>query len=240
MSAVSHYESASHSHVGMVRQVNEDACLDAVDAGLWLVADGMGGHAAGDFASSLIVDTLRGIPPEPSLPAYVEALRAGLEQVNAALRQETARRGVGTMGSTLVLLAARGADATCLWAGDSRLYRLREGRLEAISHDHSYVQDLLDNALLSEAEAREHPMANVVTRAVGAQDRLELSAVELEVRPGDCFLLCSDGLNKTVEDHELREVLGNAGPYEVVRSLVHLGLTRGAPDNITAVVVNAH
>jgi len=240
MASVTHYESASHSHVGMVRQVNEDACLDAVDAGLWVVADGMGGHAAGDFASSLIVDTLRGIRPEPALPAYVQALRAGLEQVNAALRQETARRGVGTMGSTLVLLAARGANATCLWAGDSRLYRLRAGQLAAISHDHSYVQELLDHRQLSEAEAREHPMANVVTRAVGAQDRLELSAVELEVRPGDCFLLCSDGLNKTVEDHELREVLGNAGPYEVVRSLVHLGLTRGAPDNITAVVVNAH
>ncbi|MGH8355809.1 MAG: PP2C family protein-serine/threonine phosphatase, partial [Pseudomonas sp.] len=161
-------------------------------------------------------------------------------QVNAAVRQDTARRGVGTMGSTLVLLAARDASATCLWAGDSRLYRLREGRLEAISHDHSYVQELVDNMLLSAAEAREHPMANVVTRAVGAHDRLELSAVDLEVRPGDSFLLCSDGLNKTVEDHELREVLGNATPYEVVRSLVHLGLTRGAPDNITAVVVNAY
>ncbi|AZC51282.1 MULTISPECIES: PP2C family protein-serine/threonine phosphatase [Pseudomonas] len=239
-STVTRYESASHSHVGMVRQVNEDACLDAVQAGLWVVADGMGGYAAGDFVSSLIVDTLRAIPPEPSLPAYVQALRAGLEQANAAVRQETAQRGVGIMGSTLVLLAARGADATCLWAGDSRLYRLREGQLEVISHDHSYVQELLDSRLLSEDEAREHPMANIVTRAVGTQDWLELSAVDLEVRPGDSFLLCSDGLTKTVEDHELREVLGNASPYEVVRSLVHLGLTRGAPDNITAVVVNAH
>ncbi|WDG77725.1 serine/threonine-protein phosphatase [Pseudomonas chlororaphis] len=239
-SAVTRYESASHSHVGMVRQVNEDACLDAVQAGLWAVADGMGGYAAGDFVSSLIVDTLRAIPPEPSLPAYVQALRAGLEQANAAVRQETAQRGVGIMGSTLVLLAARGANATCLWAGDSRLYRLREGQLEVISHDHSYVQELLDSRLLSEDEAREHPMANIVTRAVGTQDWLELSAVDLEVRPGDSFLLCSDGLTKTVEDHELREVLGNASPYEVVRSLVHLGLTRGAPDNITAVVVNAH
>jgi serine/threonine-protein phosphatase Stp1 len=239
-SAVTRYESASHSHVGMVRQVNEDACLDAVQAGLWVVADGMGGYTAGDFVSSLIVDTLRAIPPEPCLPAYVQALVAALEQANAAVRQETAQRGVSIMGSTLVLLAARGANATCLWAGDSRLYRLREGQLEVISHDHSYVQELLDNRLLNEAEAREHPMANIVTRAVGTQDQLELSAVDLEVRPGDSFLLCSDGLTKTVEDHELREVLGNASPYEVVRSLVHLGLTRGAPDNITAVVVNAH
>ncbi|MFC5699290.1 PP2C family protein-serine/threonine phosphatase [Pseudomonas sp. GCM10022186] len=237
--AVNQYRSASHSHVGMVRQVNEDACLDATQAGLWVVADGMGGHAAGDFVSSLIVDTLRGIPPEPDLQAYVQAIRAMLERLNAAVREEAARRGVPLMGSTLVLLAARGGRAICLWAGDSRMYRLRDGRLETITHDHSYVQELVDSTLLSEAEARTHPMANMVTRAVGAQERLELASAELDVLQGDCFLLCSDGLNKTVQDDELREVLGYAAPYEMVRSLVHLGLTRGAPDNITAVVVKA-
>ncbi|MNF32631.1 PP2C-family Ser/Thr phosphatase [compost metagenome] len=237
--SIDHYESASHSHVGMVRQVNEDACLDAVEAGLWAVADGMGGHAAGDFVSSLIVDTLRGIPPEPDLHAYVQAIRVALEQLNAAVREEAGRRGVSMMGSTLVLLAARGRRAICLWAGDSRLYRLRGGRLEAITHDHSYVQELVDSTLLSEAEASAHPMANIVTRAVGAQEQLELASVELEVLQGDCFLLCSDGLNKTVKDDELRVVLGYSAPYEMVRSLVHLGLTRGAPDNITAVVVRA-
>ncbi|MBU3057944.1 PP2C family protein-serine/threonine phosphatase [Pseudomonas indica] len=237
--SIDHYESASHTHVGMVRQVNEDACLDATDAGLWVVADGMGGHAAGDFVSSLIVDTLRGIPPEPDLEGYVQALRVALEQINAAVRDEAVRRGVSMMGSTLVLLVARGSRAICLWAGDSRMYRLRGGQLEAITHDHSYVQELVDSTLLSEAEARSHPLANIVTRAVGAQEQLDLASVELDVLPEDCFLLCSDGLNKTVEDDELREVLGYAAPYEMVRSLVHLGLTRGAPDNITAVVVKA-
>lgn len=240
MSAVEHYQSASHSHVGMVRQVNEDACLDALEAGLWAVADGMGGHAAGDFVSSLIVDSLRLIPPQPSLPAYVQALRSGLAGVNQAVREEAARRGVGMMGSTLVLLAARGSQASCLWAGDSRLYRLRDGQLSILSHDHSYVQELVDSGSLGEEEARSHPMGNIVTRAVGADDRLELAEAQFEVRPGDCFLLCSDGLNKTVEDHELREVLDHQAPYEMVRSLVHLGLTRGAPDNITAVVVKAY
>ncbi|NQD93104.1 serine/threonine-protein phosphatase [Pseudomonas sp. CrR25] len=238
--AVDHYQSASHSHVGMVRQVNEDACLDTQQAGLWAVADGMGGHAAGDFVSSLIVDTLRRIPPAPELSDYVQALRDGLAEVNDAVRGEAARRGVGMMGSTLVLLAARGNQATCLWAGDSRLYRLREGHLSVLSHDHSYVQELIDSSVLNEDEARSHPMGNIVTRAVGAQDRLELAEAQLEVLPGDCFLLCSDGLNKTVEDHELQEVLGHQAPYEMVRSLVHLGLTRGAPDNITAVVVKAY
>ncbi|MBF3093823.1 serine/threonine-protein phosphatase, partial [Pseudomonas aeruginosa] len=148
-------------------------------------------------------------------------------------------RGVSVMGSTLVLLAARGNQASCLWAGDSRLYRLRGGVLEAISRDHSYVQELLDNALISEEEARHHPRANVVTRAVGVHEQLELSEAALHVLPGDSFLLCSDGLNKTADDSELRDVLSHSDPYAVVRSLVHLGLTRGAPDNITALVVRA-
>lgn len=105
--SVSYYRSASYSHVGMVRKVNEDASLDAPEAGLWVVADGMGGHAAGDFVSSLIVDTLRRIPAASSLPAYVGALRTGLAQVNERVRQEAGLRGVSVMGSTLVLLAAR-------------------------------------------------------------------------------------------------------------------------------------
>lgn len=239
-SAVEHYQSASHTHVGMVRQVNEDACLDAQAAGLWAVADGMGGHAAGDFVSSLIVDSLRQVTPAALLEDYLQALRASLAEVNRAVRDEAARRGVNMMGSTLVLLVARDDQAACLWVGDSRLYRLREGQLEAISRDHSYVQELIDSGVLGEAEAREHPMGNIVTRAVGAQEQLELSEVRLAVAPGDCFLLCSDGLTRTVEDHELRDVLGHVAPYEMVRSLVHLGLTRGAPDNITAVVVKAY
>jgi len=237
---VEQYQSASHSHVGMVRQVNEDACLDAQEVGLWAVADGMGGHAAGDFVSSLIVDSLRRVTPTQRLDDYVRALRTSIDEVNQTVREEAQRRGVSMMGSTLVLLAARGSQAACLWAGDSRLYRLRNGVLDAISHDHSYVQELIDSSVLSEAEAREHPMGNIVTRAVGAQEHLDLAEVHLDVLPGDCFLLCSDGLTRTVEEGELREVLGHVAPYEMVRSLVHLGLTRGAPDNITAIVVKAY
>ncbi|WP_017901708.1 PP2C family protein-serine/threonine phosphatase [Pseudomonas asplenii] len=233
------YKSASYSHVGMVRQINEDACLDLPDAGLWAVADGMGGHAAGDYVASLIVDTLRRIPPSDSLAIYSNALRTRLAEVNAAVREEAGNRGVSMMGSTVVLLAVRGDTAICLWAGDSRLYRLRDGQLESISRDHSYVQDLQDSGLLSEAEARVHPRANIVTRAIGVEAQLELSTSNFQVLPGDSFLLCSDGLNKTAEDAEIRDVLGHPEPYAVVRSLVHLGLTRGAPDNITAIVVKA-
>ncbi|MBV6751390.1 protein phosphatase 2C domain-containing protein [Pseudomonas chlororaphis] len=233
------YQSASYSHVGMVRQINEDAFLELPGAGLWVVADGMGGHAAGDYVSSLIVDTLRRIPPSDALAVYTSALRSRLAEVNAAVREETAHRGVAMMGSTVVLLAVRGTEGVCLWAGDSRLYRLRDGQLESVSRDHSYVQDLQDSGLLSEAEARVHPRANIVTRAIGVEAQLELSMVPFQVLPGDTYLLCSDGLNKTAEDAEIRDVLAHADPYDVVRSLVHLGLTRGAPDNITAIVVKA-
>lgn len=231
------YKSASKSHVGMVRQVNEDACLDLPENRLWVVADGMGGHAAGDYVSSLIVDSLRGLPVGRSLDEYTAALRTELTRVNAAVREETANRGVTMMGSTVVVLAARGLRGVCLWAGDSRLYRLRDGELERISRDHSYVQDLQDSGLPSEADARVHPRANIVTRAIGVEAQLELSVVDLLIAPGDSYLLCSDGLNKTVEDHEIRDVLSHAEPDEIARSLVHLGLNRGAPDNITTLVV---
>jgi len=221
----------------MVRQVNEDACLDLPENGLWVVADGMGGHAAGDYVSSLIVDSLRSIAAGRSLDEYVAALQSDLLRVNAAVREETANRGVTMMGSTVVVLATRDLRGMCLWAGDSRLYRLRDGVLEGISRDHSYVQDLQDSGLLSEAEARVHPRANIVTRAIGVEAQLNLALVELLLVPGDSYLLCSDGLNKTVEDEEIRDVLSHDEPGEIASSLVSLGLMRGAPDNITVVVV---
>ena len=231
------FKSASKSHVGMVRQVNEDACLDRPENGLWVVADGMGGHAAGDYVSSLIVDSLRNVAVGRSLDEYVAALKTDLLRVNAVVREETANRGVTMMGSTVVVLAARGLRGVCLWAGDSRLYRLRDGLLESISRDHSYVQDLQDSGLLSEAEARVHPRANIVTRAIGVEAQLKLAIVELLLMPGDSYLLCSDGLTKTVEDHEISEVLSHDEPGEIASSLVSLGLMRGAPDNITVIVV---
>jgi serine/threonine-protein phosphatase Stp1 len=223
----------------MIRQINEDAFLESPENGLWVVADGMGGHAAGDYVSSLIIDSLRRIPQAGTLDSLADDLRHRLGEINATVREETIRRALSMMGSTVVLLAVRNDRAVCLWAGDSRLYRLRNGVLDSISRDHSYVQDLLDSGLLTESQARVHPRANIVTRAIGVQEQLELSQVRLDVLPGDSFLLCSDGLNKTTEDHEIRDVLGHQDPYAIVRSLVHLGLTRGAPDNITAIAVKA-
>lgn len=231
------FKSASYSHVGMVRQVNEDACLDLPAAGLWVVADGMGGHAAGDYVSNLIIDRLRGLESALSLPVFTSLVCAELDRVNTQVCEQSQRVDGQRMGSTVVVLAMREAQGFCLWAGDSRLYRLREGALQSLSKDHSYVQGLVDSGLLSEADARLHPRSNIVTRAVGVAEDLELDSASFDVREGDTYLLCSDGLNKTADDDEIRGVLAHADSYTVVRSLVHLGLTRGAPDNITAVVV---
>lgn len=239
MMRVKGYVSAGHTHVGMVRDHNEDAFLDAPDRGLWVVADGMGGHAAGEVVSGHIVETLSRIPPNAHFQAYVAALRTGIAQSNEMARREALARAVSMMGSTVVALAAQGEQAVLLWAGDSRAYRCRAGRLEALSRDHSYVQDLVESGLISEAEARVHPMGNIVTRAVGADDSLNLEAREFAVQPGDTFLLCSDGLTKTVEDSELGGVLMHAEPGETVRSLIHMGLMRGGPDNITVIVIKA-
>lgn len=231
--------SASKTHVGMVRQINEDAFLELPENGLWAIADGMGGHAAGDYVASLIVDSLRRSLPFTPLSLYSDGIRTTLAEVNAAVREETRRRGLSMMGSTVVALLVQGDQGVCLWAGDSRLYRLRDGELQGLSRDHSYVQDLQDSGLLSEAEARVHPRGNIITRAIGVEDTLDLAMIHLDILPGDTYLLCSDGLNKIVEDHEIRDVLAHPDPWQVVRSLVHLGLTRGAPDNITAIVVKA-
>lgn len=231
--------SASKTHVGMVRQINEDAFLELPENGLWAIADGMGGHAAGDYVASLIVDSLRRSLLFTPLSLYSDGIRTTLAEVNAAVREETRRRGLSMMGSTVVALLVQGDQGVCLWAGDSRLYRLRDGELQGLSRDHSYVQDLQDSGLLGEAEARVHPRGNIITRAIGVEDTLDLAMINLDILPGDTYLLCSDGLNKIVEDHEIRDVLGHPDPWQVVRSLVHLGLTRGAPDNITAIVVKA-
>jgi len=233
------YQSASCSHVGLVRDLNEDAFLELPSNGLWAVADGMGGHTAGDYVASLIVDSLRRFAPLDSLADAVPVLHGILAEVNLTVREETRRRQANLMGSTVLVFATAGGHGVCLWAGDSRLYRLRNGVLEAISRDHSYVQQLQDSGLINDAQARVHPQTHLLTRAVGVEHTLELAQINLNICPGDTYLLCSDGLNKTVEDPEIGSILAHADPEQIVRSLVHLGLTRGAPDNITAIVVKA-
>jgi protein phosphatase/serine/threonine-protein phosphatase Stp1 len=162
-------------------------------------------------------------------------LRLLIGAFHAALQDAGARRGPGrTIASTVVTLLARGEHFACLWAGDSRAYLLRNGALQRLTRDHSLVQELIDQGALSEAEADGHPQANVITRAVGAAGALELDKVSGRMVPGDRFLLCSDGLVRTLTEPEIAAGLA---AEDAAEGLVRLAVERGARDNVTAVTL---
>jgi len=235
------WSSAGRSHVGMVRAINEDACLALPERGLWAVADGMGGHEAGDIASQMVIEALQGIMPPPDWPDFLEAVRESLRDVNRRLREESAQRYQHrTIGSTVVVLIAQEAQSACLWVGDSRIYRWRDGQLQQLTRDHSHVQELVDQGLIAPEDAHRHPLANVITRAVGSADELQIDEVEHPLQTGDVFLLCSDGLNKTVSDEEIAHLLAHSDHncQEAVKAFIHLALMRDANDNVTTVVVD--
>ena len=229
--------SSAVSHVGKVRRVNEDSCLDRGDIGLWAVADGVGGAHAGDRASGLIVEALDKIGPPSTAIGFLTQVRDSLHAVNQLLRLEADTLGGKTIASTIVVLLFFGQHYACAWAGDSRLYLLRNGRLRQISRDHSEVQELVDAGEISAAEARYHPRANLITRAVGAHDELVLEMVQDQLRPDDVFLLCSDGLTKPVDEADIERLMIGRSPEEATGGLIGAALAGGAPDNVTAVAV---
>jgi len=233
------WTSGARTDVGRVREVNEDACLDVPELGLWAVADGMGGHHAGDLASGTVVDLLAAIDPPPDLSAFVEEVAASLRDANARLRAEAARRGQATIGTTAAVLCAFGGRCACAWVGDSRVYRMRGEVVERITRDHSVVEEYVASGM-SREEAESGPWRNYVTRAVGAHDELEVDTVMHDLKDGDVFLLCSDGLYKEVEEKELGELLARGDAAEVANRLVDLTLSRGARDNVTVIVVRFH
>jgi protein phosphatase len=226
--------SAAATDVGNVRSLNEDAFLDRADIGLWAVADGMGGHDAGDLASRSIVESLAAVCRSENLGASVEEIRYRLLDVNRALRTEAGKRGESVIGSTVVALVAVGRHAVSLWAGDSRIYLFRDGSLRRLTRDHSQVEELIASGTLTPDQAEHHPASNVITRAVGGGDDLTLDAQIQELAEGDVFLLCSDGLNKEVNDQEIAELLGQTDPMAAAQSLVDLACRRGGRDNVTA------
>ena len=231
------FQSWAVSHPGAVRTHNEDAFVDRPDIGLWAVADGAGGHEAGEVASGMLKEVLDAIPPGLSASELLAQVRLRVAEVHQALRDEAEKRGPRSMiASTLVVLLARDGHFACLWAGDSRVYLLRGGTLAQVTRDHSLVQELVDAGTITAEEADGHPRANVITRAVGATEALELDKVSNRLAAGDRFLLCSDGLNKTLSDAELAELLADPGPAD---RLVDEALTRRATDNITVVAVEA-
>ncbi|MCF3948492.1 protein phosphatase 2C domain-containing protein [Acidiphilium sp. AL] len=232
-------KSWAQTHVGTVRRHNEDAYLARPDLGLWAVADGAGGHQSGDLASGMIVAALDRLEPGLTAAELLARVRMAIAEVHAVLQAEAATRGPGAMiASTVVVLVLRDTHFACLWAGDSRAYLLRDGELTQISRDHSLVQALVDDGALSAEAAEHHPQANVITRAVGADHSvLELDKAIGETMPGDRFLLCSDGLSKTLPDAEIAALLGSPDGVPPTELLIAAALARHVNDNVTAVTV---
>jgi len=230
--------SCCRTDTGRRRNINEDAYLDLDSVGLWVVADGMGGHARGDVASRLIVETLDSLPKPRSLDEFARSVRGRLRQVNQRMRQEMAGISPGQiMGSTVVAFLVYKREWLCLWAGDSRAYLMRDGRLMQLTRDHSLAQDMVDRGELRQDEAAHHPLASRITRAIGARDELILDEYRSFLRDGDTVLLCSDGLNKEVDDAEVADILESYDCEEASRELVDLTLERGARDNVTVAVI---
>jgi serine/threonine protein phosphatase PrpC len=222
----------------MVRQLNEDSYISRDDIGLWSVADGMGGHQAGDMASQMVVAALQTVPPCDDIHELLDATRLALNNANSELISMDSQFEAGRVpGSTVVVLLIVGGEGAVVWAGDSRIYRLRDGLAEQITRDHSHVQDLVDEHLIRPEEAESHPMANVITRAVGIEEPLDMDALLVDVMDGDRFLLCSDGLSRLLSLEEIQNLMHTQEMEESTHTLIHTALIRGAPDNVTVVSV---
>lgn len=235
------WSSAGRSDTGKVRARNEDAFLDQPQQGLWVVADGMGGHQAGDLASRLIVESLAELPAGLDFEDRLDAVRDSLHRINRHLSLGLTLTGETQdllVGSTVVALLAEGSQVACLWAGDSRCYLLRGRQLFQLSRDHSLLQQLVSERGMSPDEAAQQPGAHALTRAVGAAEELQLDILELESLPGDVFLLCSDGLYQDLDHDLLTAALLRPSPQLALQRLFELALAGPARDNLSAVVIN--
>ncbi len=232
------WESAAVTHEGKRRPHNEDAVLARPEVGLWLVADGMGGHAAGDVASRMVTEALADVTVDGEFATFVDRVDDALIEINRAIRSHSKAHFSGkTMGCTVVTMLAQANVGVCMWAGDSRLYRVRDGVFTQISRDHDPLEELVERGVLTPEEADDHPDSSVITRAVGGQPELHLDCILFDLAPDDIYLLCSDGLYRELERHEMCEMLLAPDPVEQrVEALLDKSLERGARDNVSIIV----
>jgi len=226
--------SCAATELGHVRKVNEDSYLDSREQSLWVVADGMGGHSRGDRASQCVIENLYEFVEAADAQKNLEDLLKRLAAANDACRQASAGQ---VMGSTVAVLYLHKDTAYLLWAGDSRIYRNRQGEFSQLTDDHSLVQELHRLGELTAEEAENHPSSNVITRAVGVADKIDIQVRKVDLQPGDRFLVCSDGLFKDVKPSEIEANLAAPAPRQALEKLVALALRRGGTDNVTGIVV---
>jgi serine/threonine protein phosphatase PrpC len=232
------YRSAPRTHVGLVRSANEDAMLARDEAALWIVADGMGGHDNGQWASQTLVGRFAQLDLSIDRAARGAAIVQAIETGNRLIHDAATAAGK-QMGTTVVAMHGDGDDVLLLWVGDSRIYRLRGGMLMQLTRDHTLVQDLVDRGSLHPDEAETHPMSHVLTRAVGTEGVLRCDSLVDKAQAGDRYLLCSDGLSKVVPDDLVAAILSTGAIDAAADRLIAETLGRGAPDNTTVVVLSA-
>ena len=226
---------AGMTHVGCVREHNEDSILTDPTGALWVVADGMGGHGHGDVASDIVIERLSTMPDDGDPPALLASL---LEAANRDILEKAAEYGGATMGATVVALMIKGAFGHIAWAGDSRVYLCRRDIIRLLTRDHSVVQDLVEQGVIDADRARHHEESNVVTRAVGAGERIDVDLVTVPLMPQDKLVLCSDGLTDCLDDSLIRNLVQSASdPENASRLLISAALDLGAPDNVSVVVI---
>jgi len=240
--SANYFETSARSAIGLVRQGNEDSAL--VSGQVIAVADGMGGHAAGEVASRIAVKTLQSL--EPTLTALeidqdsvedllIHSLHSIDEEIALVTAEEIEKRGMGT---TLTALLLRENTIALLHVGDSRCYRLRAGTLEQLSNDHTVIQELLDQGAISEAEAAEHPQRSMLTQALRGDGDVTPVLQMYEVKKGDRYLLCSDGLSGVLTDKEIKIGLKKSDKDEAVKFLIDATYINGAPDNVTVLIAD--
>jgi serine/threonine protein phosphatase Stp1 len=230
------FKSAGLTHEGLVRERNEDAHLVRDGAGLWVVADGMGGHDNGQWAAETVIDAVAKTKLTGRLEDDVAAVEASIADANAVILDKSKAAG-RTMGSTVVALVIQEGRFACLWCGDSRIYRLNGGKLTRMTRDHTQIQDMIERGAMSPQDAEGHPLSHVLSHAIGVETPIRLDRVVGDVGERDAFLLCSDGLTDVVSDAEISAELAGLAPGRAGRRLLDLVMERGAPDNVTLVAV---
>jgi serine/threonine protein phosphatase PrpC len=232
--------SEGQTDVGKKRLHNEDSFYASDDKCLWFVADGMGGHNAGDFASqSLVKDAEAFFTASDSIEESAKNIEDIIQQTNLNLiKKAEAIANDTVIGATIALLISKDNQGIALWAGDSRIYRLRSGNIEQLSTDHSLVNDMIELNMIKPEEAENHPEKNKITRAVGYDRDLILDYRKLSILPGDRYILCSDGLSKELSDDEILSIASSGSTAVTNQKLMQQALDKGGRDNITTITID--
>lgn len=230
------FETGAATHVGKIRSRNEDSYLVRPDTGLWVVADGMGGHEDGDFASRTVVEALKSIDAPGSARELLSLCEERIFHANSIIQQTSRQRG-SIIGTTVAVLLTFDNYFASLWCGDSRTYIIRNGKIAQISRDHNEVQELLQNGVITAEEARHWKGSNAITRAIGVVESPELEMTSDPLNADDIFVMCTDGLTNHVADDEILRCVTADASQQACDNLVAMTLERGAVDNVTVIVV---